>query len=224
MDVDPPTLADFTRARDAMVSEQIAARGVSDAAVLAAMRTVPRERFVDDGLRAYAYDDAPLPIDEGQTISQPYVVALMCEALGLTAEERVLEVGTGSGYAAAVLGRIAAEVFTIERHPLLAERASARLRANGADNVHVRCGDGTAGWPDAAPFDAIVVAAGGAAVPGPLLEQLAPNGRLVMPVGPTNDEQSLRRLTRLAPDQVRDEVLANVRFVPLVGAEAPHGR
>ncbi|MFO0685365.1 MAG: protein-L-isoaspartate(D-aspartate) O-methyltransferase [Sandaracinus sp.] len=206
------------RARHDMVERQLVARGVRDPRVLGAFLSVPRERFVPDELLADAYDDSPLPIGEGQTISQPYVVAAMTEALGLRGHERVLEVGTGSGYAAAILARVAREVVTIERHASLAGVAEARLRAIGLTNVTVRTGDGTLGAPDRAPFDAIIVAAGGPSVPPTLLAQLAEGGRLVMPVGPTLEEQQLVRVTRRG-QRTFDESLGEVRFVPLVGEE-----
>ncbi|HEM46220.1 MAG TPA: protein-L-isoaspartate(D-aspartate) O-methyltransferase, partial [Alphaproteobacteria bacterium] len=174
---------DFTTQREEMVRRQIEARGVRAKAVLDAMRTVRREGFVPSYLGEFAYDDTPLPIEEEQTISQPYIVAFMIEALELAGDERVLEIGTGSGYAAAVLAEIAREVYTIERHEGLARTAAARLAEQGYGRVHVRCGDGTLGWPEAAPFDAIVVAAGGPRVPASLREQLAIGGRLVIPVG-----------------------------------------
>ncbi|MFQ5459763.1 MAG: protein-L-isoaspartate(D-aspartate) O-methyltransferase, partial [Anaerolineae bacterium] len=166
-----------------MVENQLAVRGIADGAVLTAMAMVPREAFVDPDLAEYAYDDAPLPIDAGQTISQPYMVALMLEALEVRPSDRVLEVGTGSGYAAAVLSMIAAEVFTVERIESLATAARRRLADLGHDNVHVRRGDGTLGWREEAPFDAVVVAAGGPEAPQALLEQLGVGGRLVIPIG-----------------------------------------
>jgi protein-L-isoaspartate(D-aspartate) O-methyltransferase len=210
----------FTAQRDDMVDHQIAAMGTSDAKVLAAMRKVPRHAFVPDWLKDSAYNDGPLPIGEGQTISQPYVVAHMTEALQLRGGERVLEIGTGSGYAAAVLAEIAAEVFTVERLPLLAAPARATLERLGYRNVQVIDGDGTLGWPAAAPYDAIVVAAGGPFVPPTLRSQLKPGGRLVMPVGHGTYGQSLVRVTRSTTGgQDREEQLSLVSFVPLIGAE-----
>jgi protein-L-isoaspartate(D-aspartate) O-methyltransferase len=209
---------DTDRQRRQMVDGQIAARGVADARVLDAMNRVPRERFVPERLRAHAYDDAPLPIGDGQTISQPFIVAFMVEALRLHGGERVLEIGTGSGYAAAVLAEIAAEVYTIERLDTLAAAATRTLADAGYRNVHVRCGDGTLGWPEAAPFDAILVSAGGPEVPASLRAQLAPGGRLVIPVGRTRAAQTLVRVTRSA-DGFDTETLEHVRFVPLIGAE-----
>jgi protein-L-isoaspartate(D-aspartate) O-methyltransferase len=208
----------FSQARERMV-EQIAGRGVRDHAVLAAMRRVPRERFVSDVQAEAAYADEPLPIGEGQTISQPYVVAVMTEALSPAAGDRVLEIGTGSGYAAAVLAVIVAEVYTIERIESLAERARARLAELGYASVHVRLGDGSLGWPEHAPYDGIVVTAGGPDVPRSLLNQLAIGGRLVMPVGPSPRFQRLVRLVRTGADTFEREDLEQVAFVPLIGAE-----
>jgi protein-L-isoaspartate(D-aspartate) O-methyltransferase len=204
--------------RRRMVERQIRARGIRQEVVLRAMEEVPRERFLPEQLAEFAYSDSPLPIAEGQTISQPYIVALMTEALALRPHDRVLEVGTGSGYAAAVLSRIAARVFTIERHGSLAEEARSRLAGQGYTNVEVRHGDGSLGWPEEAPFDAIVVAAGGPSVPQPLLDQLAIGGRLVIPVGATQRTQELLRVTRAAEREFVRESLGGVRFVPLVGA------
>lgn len=206
-----------TSSRVYMLEHHLRARGIHDPRVLAAMAKVPREAFVPDALAAHAYDDRPLPIEEGQTISQPYIVALMTEALALTPTDKVLEIGTGSGYAAAVLAEIAERVFTIERHADLAETAWKRLRTRYA-NVEVRCGDGTLGWLARAPFDAIVVTAAGPNVPQALLEQLRIGGRLVMPVGAVG-EQSLVRVTRTGEDLYRREDIAPVTFVPLIGAQ-----
>jgi protein-L-isoaspartate(D-aspartate) O-methyltransferase len=183
------------------------------------MRGVPRELFVSDELRERAYDDTPLGIGEGQTISQPYIVAVMAEAARIRAGDRVLEVGTGSGYAAAILSRVASEVFTIERHPVLARTAEQRLARHGYDNVHVLCGDGTRGWPEHAPYDAIVVAAAGPALPSALLAQLAVGGRLVIPVGTSQRLQRLVRVVRTSSDGFTEEDLGAVSFVPLIGAE-----
>jgi protein-L-isoaspartate(D-aspartate) O-methyltransferase len=213
---------DYRRLREEMVERQIAARGVRSPAVLGAMRAVQREGYVPSYLGEFAYDDTPLPIEEEQTISQPYIVAFMVDALGLSSGDKVLEIGTGSGYAAAVLAEIAGEVYTIERHERLARTAAERLRRDGYANVHVRHGDGTLGWPEAAPFDAIVVAAGGPEVPASLRRQLAIGGRLVIPVGKGVGVQRLLRVTRDADDRYREEELAHVRFVPLVGAEGWH--
>ena len=202
-----------------MVERQIAARGVRSSRVLDAMRKVRREGYVPSYLGEWAYEDTPLPIEEEQTISQPYIVAFMVEALELESTDRVLEVGTGSGYAAAVLAEIAAEVFTIERHEVLARSAAERLRADGYDNVHVRHGDGTLGWRSEAPFDAIVVAAGGPEVPESLKRQLAIGAHMVIPVGDLATSQELERITRVGEDEFERETLGRVRFVPLVGDE-----
>jgi protein-L-isoaspartate(D-aspartate) O-methyltransferase len=201
-----------------MVERQIAARGIRDARVLEAMRTVPRERFVSPALAEFAYRDSPLPIEEGQTISQPYIVAAMIDALELAPSDRVLEIGTGSGYAAAVLARLAREVYTVERLGPLATLAACRLAEAGYDNVQVRHGDGTLGWPEAAPFDAIAVAASAPQLPDALLAQLAIGGRLVIPVGETLQSQRLMRVIRAAADRYETEDLGAVAFVPLIGA------
>jgi protein-L-isoaspartate(D-aspartate) O-methyltransferase len=200
-----------------MVKEQLAGRDIQDEAVLRAMTEVPRHCFVHPQFANLAYEDTPLPILEGQTISQPYIVARMAELLELKTTDKVLEVGTGSGYAAAVMSRIAAEVYTIERHEQLVLQAAETLAALGYDNVRVRQGDGTLGWPEYAPYDAIVAAAGGPAIPTPLLAQLAVNGRLVMPIGPHPRIQRLKRVRRLPNNEYRHEELGDVRFVPLVG-------
>jgi protein-L-isoaspartate(D-aspartate) O-methyltransferase len=206
-------------ARNRMVERQIERRGIADPRVLEAMRTVPREHFVPELHRSEAYEDRPLPIGEGQTISQPYVVALMAEALGLEPGGKVLEVGAGSGYAAAVLGQLAGEVFAIERHEALARAAAARMAELGYENVHVVAGDGTLGWPKEAPFDAILVSAGGPEVPKALLDQLAEGGRLVIPVGDGNREQELIKVVREGPGLHREESLGRVQFVPLIGEQ-----
>jgi protein-L-isoaspartate(D-aspartate) O-methyltransferase len=215
-DVDVHSAFDEARAR--MVA-YIAARGVRDGRVLAAMAAVPRERFVPPVLRDEAYGDRPLPIGDGQTISQPYIVAVMTEALRLAPGDRVLEIGTGSGYAAAVLAEIVAQVYTIERLGALAASARRRLFDLGYENVHVRCDDGTKGWPQHAPYDAIVVTAGGPEIPKPLLDQLAVGGRLVMPVGDLAVGQRLTRAVRASADHYRYDDLGSVAFVPLIGAE-----
>ena len=201
-----------------MVDSQIRGRGVHDPAVLAAMASVPREAFVAPQLAELAWDDSALPIGRGQTISQPFIVARMAEALELQPGDTVLEVGTGSGYAAAVLSRCAREVWTIERHAGLCLRAERRLRELGYDNVKVRHGDGTLGWPEQASFDAISVAAGAPSVPPALLEQLAPGGRLVIPVG-DQTVQHLQRVRRLDDGRFETGTLDAVRFVPLIGAQ-----
>lgn len=211
-------MVSFVDQRRQLVDRQIKSRGISDPAVLAAVESVPREAFLPRELAEFAYLDRALPIEKGQTISQPYIVALMTEALELKPHERVLEVGTGSGYAAAILARVARQVYTIERHAELAEQAARSLREQGFDNVQVLHGDGTLGWPEHAPYDAIVVAAGGREVPQPLLDQLAIGGRLVIPVGEEKTLQSLVRMTRTSPDNYNREELCDVRFVPLIGA------
>ena len=212
-------MTDSSIARRRMVAEQIHARGAVSAAVTRAMTEVPREEFLSEEMREFAYTDSPLPIGEGQTISQPYIVAYMIAALELEGGERVLEVGTGSGYAAAVLGRIAGEVHTIERHAALAREARAVFQRLGYGNIHVIDGDGTRGWPAAAPYDAIVVTAGGNEAPPSLCNQLAIGGRLVIPVGPTPREQRLVRITRTGETSFEQEELLPVRFVPLIGEE-----
>jgi len=201
-------------ARRRMVSEQIEGRGVRDPRVLEAMRRVPRHLFVPPGLRARAHEDNPLPIGEGQTISQPYIVAFMTEAARLRPGDRVLEVGTGSGYQAAVLSALGARVFSIEILPGLAESARRSLEAAGFEDVAVRTGDGFRGWPEEAPFDAILVTAAPDEVPAPLLEQLKQGGRIVIPVG--TGSQELIRMTRTEHGFEREELLP-VRFVPMTG-------
>jgi len=209
----------FSELRDNMVSNQVIARGVRSEKVLDAMREVPREAFVREDLAEFAYEDSPLPIEAGQTISQPYIVAFMIEALALKGGERVLEIGAGSGYAAAVLSEIAAEVYTVERNEELATGAAARLTDMGYDNIEVLHGDGTLGWPEHAPFDGIIVAAGGPRIPETLKEQLKVGGRLVIPVGEQQDIQELVRVTRRTKTEFQTEDLADVRFVPLLGEE-----
>ncbi len=205
-------------ARARMVDDDVAARGVSDPRVLTAMRAVPRERFVPPALAELAYADRPLPIGEGQTISQPYVVAWMAEALELAPTDRVLEIGTGSGYAAAVLAQLTPHVWSVERVPALAARARANLAAAGVAAVQVVEGDGTLGLPALAPFDAIVLTAAGPAVPAALCAQLADGGRLVAPVGAQDGPQELVRLRR-AGARLELEALGAVQFVPLIGAQ-----
>lgn len=212
-------MSDFEHDRHAMVRYQLRGRGVSDPRVLAAMGTVRREAFVPADERDFAYSDGPLPIGHGQTISQPLMVALMTQALKLSGGERVLEIGTGSGYAAAVLGEIASEVFTIERIAKLAEHATNTLQSEGYSNVQVKCGDGTLGWEEHAPYDAIVATAAGPSVPNALKEQLKITGRLVMPVGLRTGGQLLVRVTRLSESEYQYEELDGVRFVPLIGEQ-----
>jgi protein-L-isoaspartate(D-aspartate) O-methyltransferase len=215
----PTQAQDVLEDRDRMLDTQIAARGVRDGWVLHALRTVPREEFVPTSLRPFAYDDEPLPIGAGQTISQPYVVAVMTELVRPTPAKRALEIGTGSGYAAAVLATIVSEVYTLERIAELATGAAQCLSRLGYRNVRVRHGDGTLGWPEQAPFDAIIVTAGGPAVPPALRAQLAIGGRLVMPVGTTPAFQHLVRVTRRAFDDYASEDLEEVAFVPLIGRQ-----
>lgn len=215
----PTRIQEFAEEREQMVESQIAARGIRDPWVLHAMRTVPRERFVPASLQESAYDDGPLPIGEGQTISQPYVVALMIETVEPKPGNRALEIGTGSGYAAAVLATIVSEVYTVERLGRLAEAAERRLAGLGYRNVHVLHGDGTLGWPEHAPYDAIIVTAGGPRVPPVLLEQLAIGGRLIMPVGSAHRFQHLVRATRTGRDHYDYEDLEEVAFVPLIGKQ-----
>lgn len=203
-----------------MVKRQLVKRGIVDDATLNAMRTVPRESFVPADVASSAYKDGPLPIDAGQTISQPYIVALMVEALKLKPTDRVLEVGAGSGYATAVLSRIVEHVYAVERHGVLADTARDRVAELGYDNISVMHGDGTRGWAEHAPFGAIMVSAGGSNVPDQLLRQLAIGGRLVIPVSPAPDmPQELFRIERRGGDDYAHESLGQVRFVPLIGTE-----
>ena len=215
----PSAIDGFVPQRLTMVERDLVSRGIRDAAVLAAMRTVPRHLFVSDAHLPEAYDDEALSLPVGQTISQPYIVALMLERARLEPTHRLLEVGTGSGYAAAVLSRIARNVYTVERIGQLAEKAAAALAQLGYANVHVLHADGTRGWPDHAPYDAIVVAAGGPEVPESLKAQLKIGGRLVIPVGIDRRVQELLRVIRVSEDQYETEDIADVRFVPLVGEE-----
>jgi protein-L-isoaspartate(D-aspartate) O-methyltransferase len=210
---------DAAERRAAMVCNQLQARGIVSHAVLQAMGEVPRERFIDTAMEEFAYEDSPLPIGEGQTISQPYIVAAMIEAAEVRRDERVLEVGAGSGYATAVLSRLAGAVCAIERHAELVRTARKRLQALHCSNVDLRSGDGTLGWPESGQFDAILVSAAGAEVPAALQAQLAPGGRLVMPVGDYGYQQ-LVKLTRTDVDAFDRELIGRVRFVPLVGAHA----
>jgi len=209
----------FAEQRERMVERQIVSRGVRDARVLAAMRAVPRENFVPETTREFSYQDAPIPIEEGQTISQPYIVAVMIEALGLAPGDRVLEIGAGSGYVAAVLSRIAREVFAIERYESLADLARERIRELGYDNVEIRHGDGTLGLPEHAPYDAIIVAAGAPSIPDSVLRQLEVGGRLVIPVGDDLRTQELLCVRRTGEHEFERESLGRVRFVPLIGSE-----
>ena len=213
-------MADLEQERQRMLDAHLRARRIHDARVLAAFGSVRRDDFVGAELREMAYDDVPLPIGDGQTISQPYIVAFTVQELALRETDRVLDVGTGSGYAAAIMSRVAASVRSVERIGWLAESARERLARLGFDNIEVKEGDGSIGWPESAPFDAIAVGAGGPRVPEALKNQLALGGRLVMPVGDDEVKQTLRRITRLSETRFVDEALADVRFVPLIGAQA----
>lgn len=206
------------RQRDIMLREHLQARGINEPSVLRAMREVPREEFVNERLLERAYGDHPLPIGEGQTISQPYIVAYMTEALELSPTDRVLEIGTGSGYAASILSRIVNTVYSIERVSGLAATARQLIERLGYTNIVIHEGDGTLGWPEHAPYDAIVVTAGAPDVPNPLLEQLVIGGRLVIPVGRSPEVQELIRVRRISESGYRSEELCGVRFVPLIGA------
>ena len=212
-------MVDVATRRARMVTHQLVARGIQDPKVLDAMGSVPREQFVPVESAVHAYEDRPLPLLAGQTISQPYIVALMIEALQLQGGERVLDIGTGSGYAAAVLSRIAAHVDSVERIPELLAFADPRLSQLGYDNIATHLGDGTMGWPENAPYDAILVSAAGPAIPAQLRAQLAPGGRLVMPVGPELGSQMLWRETRTDANDYARESLGEVRFVPLLGEQ-----
>jgi len=209
-------MTDFAIARRRMVEEQVRGRGVTDQRVIDAMLKVPRHLFVPEALAAQAYSDFPLPIGDRQTISQPYMVGVMSEALQLQGVEKVLEIGTGSGYQAAILALLARQVFSLERIPALARQARRTLDNCGYARVNVRVTDGTYGWEDEAPFDAIVVTAGAPSIPRPYLEQLTIGGRLVIPVG-DRIGQSLVRVTRRGEEDFREERLFSCRFVPLVG-------
>jgi protein-L-isoaspartate(D-aspartate) O-methyltransferase len=204
--------------RERMVSDQLRRRDIVDPAVLAAFAAVPREEFVDPTYEQWAYEDSPLSIGYGQTISQPYVVAMTAQALGLQGHEKVLEIGAGSGYAAAILGKLAREVHTVERIPELADAAAERLARLGFYNVFVHVGDGTLGWPASAPYEAIAVAAGAPRPPPSLLQQLTIGGRIVIPHGDAS-MQRLARITRTGIDEYIEENLGDVRFVPLLGVE-----
>jgi protein-L-isoaspartate(D-aspartate) O-methyltransferase len=204
-------------ARQSMVTTQLERRGIRSVNVLDAMRRVPRETFVAVESRLHAYEDRPLSIGAGQTISQPYIVAFMIEALQLKGGDKVLEIGGGSGYAAAVLASIAEHVYTVERIPELAELARSNLAAAGIRNVSVRSADGTQGWPEEAPFDAILVSAGAPEIPRPLLDQMAIGARMIVPVGDDPTAQDLLRVVRTGPQQYEREWLTGVRFVPLIG-------
>lgn len=212
-------MMDFTAAREEMVRRQIAGRGLTDDALLDAMRAVPRELFVPADQAEFAYQDSPLPIEAGQAISQPAMVAEMIAAAGIKRGDKVLEIGAGSGYAAAVMARIAAEVIGIERHGELVRLAEARLEGLGYRNVRIIHGDGSAGLAEEAPFDAILIAASGSHVPEPLKRQLAIGGTLVMPIGAVGGPQDLIKIVRTGENAFTSEDLGAVRFVPLIGAE-----
>lgn len=205
--------------RAQMIERDLIGRGVKNPAVLAAMAAVPRERFLAPEQAPQAYADGPLPIGDEQTISQPYIVALMAEALRLGPDDRVLEIGSGSGYATAVLARLARTVFAVERNPRLVALSRQRLVALHIDNVVLRCGDGSLGWPERAPFDAISVAASAPSLPRALLEQLTVGGRLVIPIGVDESNQQLVRVTRTGTAAYEEQRLGGVRFVPLIGAQ-----
>jgi len=207
----------FVRARRAMIERDLMTRGIRDARVLEAMGAIERELFVPEKLRSLAYEDRPLSIGEGQTISQPYMVAFMTQLLSLKGTERVLEIGTGSGYQTAVLGKLAAEVYSIEIIPKLSDRAKILLVQLGFDNVHLKVGDGFFGWEEQGPFDAILVTAAAPRIPEPLWRQLREGGRLIMPLGAERQAQTLVRVTKSNGKQVVEE-LTGVVFVPLTGA------
>ncbi|HVN88979.1 MAG TPA: protein-L-isoaspartate(D-aspartate) O-methyltransferase [Candidatus Binataceae bacterium] len=207
--------SDSAAARERMAIEQLEQRGIKDVRVLAAMREVPRERFLPSTMADHAYDDGPLPIGSSQTISQPYMVALMSEVATLRGDERVLEIGTGSGYQAAILSRLAREIYSIETLPELHDRARVALNALRCDNVRLEIGDGSLGWPEEAPFDVIIVTAASPTIPRPLLEQLARYGRLIAPIG-EDELQTLVRVRRV-DGSWQEEYFSECRFVPLVG-------
>ena len=212
-------MTDFSREREAMIERQLKHRGITEPMILDAFREVPREAFIAGNNVHLAYGDHPLPIEAGQTISQPYIVALMIQAAGIGLRDKVLEVGAGSGYAAAVISRIAGKVIGIERQHELVEVARERLQRLGYDNVEIVEGDGTRGWRDGAPYDAILAAASGSHVPRPLVEQLAPGGRIVMPVGDPGWVQQLVKVTKNDDGTLVQQDLGGVRFVPLIGEE-----
>jgi len=212
-------MADYAAEREAMVERQLRRRGITEPTILDAFRAVPREKFISDEYGHLAYGDHPLPIEANQTISQPYIVALMIQAAAIKPGDKVLEVGAGSGYAAAVISRIAGKVVAIERQHDLVEVARERLQRLGYDNVEIIEGDGTKGCRDEAPFDAMLAAASGSHVPPPLVEQLAPNGRLVMPIGEPGWVQELIKVSKQEDGILKQENLGEVRFVPLIGEE-----
>ena len=203
--------------REQMVVEQIIARGIKDTRVLAALRSVPRHEFLPEKLRHSSYENSPVPIGLEQTISQPYIVAFMTEQLDLQAAHTLFELGTGSGYQAAVASKLVKEVYSVEIHPELASRADSTLEELGYDNVHVRAGDGWAGWPEAAPFDRIIITAAADELPRTLLEQLRPGGKMIMPLGPENRTQYLVLVNKSATGEISLKQLMHVRFVPVTG-------
>ena len=213
------TMTDFAAERDAMIERQIHSRGIRDPKILEAFRAVPREEFLGPDYRELAYGDHPLPIEAGQTISQPYIVALMIQAAEVKPGDRVLEVGAGSGYAAAVMSRIAGQVIAIERQPDLVKVAQERMARLGYDNVRIVEADGTRGWEPESPYDAILAAASGSHVPPPWVKQLADGGRIVMPVGDPGWVQKLVKVTKGPAGHLITENLGGVRFVPLIGEE-----
>jgi len=217
------TMTDYAAEREAMVERQMRRRGITEPDILDAFRAVPREEFVSLDQAHLAYGDHPLPIGAGQTISQPYIVALMIQAAAIEPGDRVLEVGAGSGYAAAIIGRIAQRVIAIERQHELVEVARERMRRLGYGNVEIVEGDGTKGWREEAPYDAILAAASGSHVPRPWVEQLSPDGRIVMPVGDPGLVQELIKVTKQEDGILRQESLGGVRFVPLIGEEGWDG-
>jgi protein-L-isoaspartate(D-aspartate) O-methyltransferase len=208
-------MINFQKARDRMVETQLVSRGINDLRVLEAMRKVPRHLFVEEALKEQAYSDFPLPIGEKQTISQPYIVALMTESLGLKGHEKILEIGTGSGYQAAILAELVDRVFSIERYPGLAYRANQILQKQGYQNIIIRVADGSLGWPDEAPFDAVMATAGTPKIPQPLIDQLGMGGRLVLPVGDRLSQELI--LVERVPEGTNKTNLGGVRFVDLVG-------
>ena len=213
-------MIDFAAEREAMIERTIRRRGLGDPALLAAFRAVPREEFISGDYASHAYADGPLPIESGQTISQPYIVALTIDSAGIGPTDKVLEIGAGSGYAAAVIGQIAGQVIAIERHRELVELAQERMRRLGYDNVRILEGDGTRGCPSGAPFDAIVAAASGSHVPTILIDQLKPGGRIVMPIGDPHTVQSLIKVAKRQDGTLDRKELCAVRFVPLIGENA----
>ena len=215
-------MTDFAAEREAMVERQLKRRGITEPEILDAFRAVPREAFIGDKHAHLAYGDHPLPIEAGQTISQPYIVALMIQAAQIKRGDKVLEVGAGSGYAAAVISRIAERVIGIERQHELVGVARERLKRLGYENVEIVEGDGTKGWPAEAPYDAILAAASGSHVPNTLIEQLAPNGTIVMPIGDPGWVQQLVKVTKKHGGSLEQSDLGGVRFVPLIGEEGWH--